>query len=315
MKRLLLDSTLSRKVTRIPQPNNPIERMVRSQPLAVAGDCIQKSAFAVAETRDELSMINNPPNHAPPSSKSIVDVTDTALWVAALRAQESERSDAVFRDPLAARLAGQRGAAIARSISNAAVTRWGVVIRTSAIDRLIEDAIRSGIKCVVNLGAGLDMRPYRMKIPPHIHWVEIDFPNLIQLKDAELSGQTPTCHLERIGLNLLDGARRRKLFARYGSPSTLMIAEGVVPYLSNDEVAGLADDLLACAKFWILDFDDAGIRRTPRSWAKQLQAAPVLFQPIDWFGFFENCGRSFSHSDDFSERRPHPRPQLTPHEA
>jgi methyltransferase (TIGR00027 family) len=173
---------------------------------------------------------------------------------------------------------------------NAAVTRWGVVIRTSAIDRLIEDALRSGINRVVNLGAGLDMRPYRMKIPPRIRWVEIDFPDLMQLKDAALEGQTPACHVERIGLNLLDVGRRKKLFASYGSRSTLVIAEGVVPYLCNDDVASLADDLLACAQFWILDFDNAGIRRTPRSWAKQLQAAPMLFQPIDWFGFFENCG-------------------------
>ena len=241
----------------------------------------------------------------------LANVTDTALWVAALRAQESERPDAAFHDPLAAQLAGERGAAIARSMPNGAVTRWGVVIRTLAIDRLIQDAIRSGINCVVNLGAGLDMRPYRMTIPPHIRWVEIDFPDLIQLKDAALKGQTPTCQVERIGLTFLDAARRKKRFAAYGSLSTLMIAEGVVPYLSNDDVAILADDLLACSRLWILDFDNAGVRRTPRSWAKQLRAAPVLFQPIDWFGFFENCGwhahRVISSADESARvNRPYP---------
>ena len=221
---------------------------------------------------------------------SIVDVTETALWVAALRAQETERPDAAFDDRLAARLAGKRGAAIARSMPNSAITRWGVVMRTAAIDRLVEDAIRRGIECVVNLGAGLDTRPYRMKIPPHIRWIEIDFPEIVQLKEAALEDQIAGCHLERIGLNLLDRVGRRKVFATYGSRTTLMIAEGVVPYLANDEVASLAEDLRAHCQFWILDFDNAGIRQTPRGWLKKLQAAPLLFQPMDWFAFFEACG-------------------------
>ena len=37
------------------------------------------------------------------------DVTDTALWVAVYRATETERRDALFRDPLAGRMAGERG--------------------------------------------------------------------------------------------------------------------------------------------------------------------------------------------------------------
>ncbi len=242
---------------------------------------------------------------------SIVDVTDTALWVAALRAQETKRPGAAIRDELAARLAGNRGAAIARSMPNSAITQWGVAIRTSAIDRLIDAAIRRGIECVVNLGAGLDTRPYRLKIPSYVRWIEIDFPNLMQQKDAALKSQTPNCHLERIGLNLLDCASRKQLFAAYGSRGTLMIAEGVVPYLSNDDVARLADDLRANCQSWILDFDDAGIRPTPRIWREKLQAAPMQFQPLDWFKFFENCGWH-SHqvitSAEESERlnRPYP---------
>ena len=43
----------------------------------------------------------------------IRDIADTARWMAAFRAEESERSDAVFRDPYARRLAGDRGQQIA----------------------------------------------------------------------------------------------------------------------------------------------------------------------------------------------------------
>ncbi|HXD76229.1 MAG TPA: hypothetical protein VN616_00405 [Puia sp.] len=43
----------------------------------------------------------------------IQHVSDTALWIAAFRAEESRRSDAVFRDELAERLAGEKGRAMA----------------------------------------------------------------------------------------------------------------------------------------------------------------------------------------------------------
>jgi len=41
----------------------------------------------------------------------IAHVSDTAFWVASYRAAESARPDALFHDPLAARLADARGRA------------------------------------------------------------------------------------------------------------------------------------------------------------------------------------------------------------
>jgi hypothetical protein len=75
---------------------------------------------------------------------AIMSVGDTALWVAAFRAKENRRPDPAFHDPLASILAGGRGARIARSIPHAAMVGWAVVVRASAIDRLIGDALRVG---------------------------------------------------------------------------------------------------------------------------------------------------------------------------
>jgi hypothetical protein len=44
----------------------------------------------------------------------IADVSDTALWIAAYRARETERAGALFHDPLAGRLAGDRRGASSR---------------------------------------------------------------------------------------------------------------------------------------------------------------------------------------------------------
>src|SRR5947208_2742107 len=96
-----------------------------------------------------------------PAGLRIENVSDTALWVAVYRALESERPDALFRDPLSMKLAGARGREIAASMPNGSIMAWVMAIRTVAIDRLIQDAIRMGADTVLNLGAGLDTRPYR----------------------------------------------------------------------------------------------------------------------------------------------------------
>jgi len=41
--------------------------------------------------------------------RPVSHVSDTALWVAVHRATESKRKDALFHDPYAERLAGERG--------------------------------------------------------------------------------------------------------------------------------------------------------------------------------------------------------------
>jgi methyltransferase (TIGR00027 family) len=224
----------------------------------------------------------------------ISSVADTAFWVATLRGQESTRRDAVFHDPLATLLAGPRGLKIAASMPRAAVVAWSMVVRTSAIDQLIDEALATGTDCVVNLGAGLDTRPYRMDLPSHVRWIEIDFPHIVEFKNSALLEHKPACWVERVGLDLLDRRSRMEVLEKFGSQTenALLIAEGVIPYFSNDDIATLAGDLYVIPSFrtWILDFDDAGKRRMPREWEKRMRAAPFLFEVADWFGFFRQFG-------------------------
>jgi methyltransferase (TIGR00027 family) len=96
------------------------------------------------------------------------NISDTAHWVAMYRALESERPDALFRDPFAMRLAGERGARIAEGHTFAQRNAWSFVARTVLFDRFISDAVAQGADMVVNLAAGLDARPYRMALPSHL---------------------------------------------------------------------------------------------------------------------------------------------------
>src|SRR5205814_7790185 len=106
----------------------------------------------------------------------IHNISDTARWVAVYRARESERPDAVFRDPFAQRLAGERGQQIAALMPFAENNSWPFVARTWLIDRLISEQVGGGIDRVGNLAAGLDARPSRMDLPPSLQWVEVDLP-------------------------------------------------------------------------------------------------------------------------------------------
>src|SRR5262252_5973616 len=108
------------------------------------------------------------------ASSSITHVADTALWVATYRALESQRPDALFRDPLSDMLAGERGRNIAASMPYPKFMAWALAIRTVAIDEMIVRALSLGVDTVLNLGAGLDTRPYRMNLPASLRWIEID---------------------------------------------------------------------------------------------------------------------------------------------
>src|ERR1700681_1680012 len=93
---------------------------------------------------------------------SVRNISDTARWVAYFRARETERPDALFSDPYAERLAGERGFHIANTLPEGNKHEWAWVARTYLFDRFIAEEIREGADLVVNLAAGLDARPYQI---------------------------------------------------------------------------------------------------------------------------------------------------------
>ncbi len=92
--------------------------------------------------------------HASP----IRNISDTARSVAFYRALESERVDALFRDPFARRLAGARGEEIAAAMPTGQRHTWPYPVRTYLFDQFITEQVQQGADLVVNLAAGLDAR-------------------------------------------------------------------------------------------------------------------------------------------------------------
>ena len=224
----------------------------------------------------------------------IRDISDTALWMAVYRARESERPDAIFRDPFARALAGERGEQILKAMPFDA---WPFVARTYLFDRYIARYVKGGADLVLNLAAGLDTRPYRMDLPPSLGWVEVDLPEILDYKARVLADAKPICALERVRLDLSNHDARRGLFARIGREATnvLVVSEGLLIYLMPDEVCALGKDLAAPASFrhWIADIASPGLiaMLKERIGAHVQQAgAPFLFAPPEGPAFFEACG-------------------------
>lgn len=247
----------------------------------------------------------------------IQDVSDTAYWIASCRAAESARADALFRDPFAARLAGERGPRIAAAMNGGAMTYWTTAMRTCIIDDFLRVSLKQGIDTVVNLGAGLDARPYRLDLPASLDWIEVDYPHVIAYKQAILAEDSPRCRLERIGLDLADRAARTQLFSRLEAEAgrLVVLTEGVVPYLDQAAVSELAEDLrgLQQAEAWIIDYFSplALAFRERRGMDAKMLNAPFQFRPDDWFGFFAARGwrpRFIRYFPDEADRRGRPAP-------
>jgi methyltransferase (TIGR00027 family) len=175
------------------------------------------------------------------SHGEITHVSDTALMVAACRALESECADGFVHDPFAARLAGERGMAMLRALPQPGMMRFGIGVRSRFMDELLLEALSSKpIATVLSVGCGLDTRPWRLELPPDLRWIEVDFADLLDYKEALMSGETPRCCRERITADLNDAAERRTIYAAAGPAPALMITEGLLMYLPASTVEALA---------------------------------------------------------------------------
>ena len=256
------------------------------------------------------------------NSAEIRDVSDTAIWVAHYRAVETERRDPIIRDPLARVLVGDRGAAIAASFGRAGrYTAWTVISRTMIIDDYILNELRQGVDAVVNLGAGLDTRPYRLDLPASLPWVEADFPHMIQYKTEKLRNEKPRCQLLRVGLDLSNDSARREFIATMvpDAKRILILTEGVVPYLDEEQVSDLAQDLRDRPEvaLWIVEFFSEFSYRYMRrvGQSRQLANSPFKFFPKNWMEFFRERGWERKDLHFFGEiarrfHRPAPVPWL-----
>jgi len=225
-------------------------------------------------------------------------ISDTARWVAVYRAMESQRKDAIFRDPFAATLAGARGQEIVEGMARGRAMAWAMIVRTAVFDEIILEKVKGGgIDLVLNLAAGLDARPWRLSLPPTLLWIDVDLPEILQYKTDHLGDATPACRYETIPVDLTDRAKRQALFTQVGAQAhrALIVTEGLLIYLPPEQVSQLAADLHASPTFrwWLIDIASPRLlEMLTKTWGRALEQAnaPFLFAPADGTLFFRPFG-------------------------
>jgi methyltransferase (TIGR00027 family) len=211
---------------------------------------------------------------------------------------ESERPDAIFRDPYAKRLAGVEGANIVDSLPQGRRMAWTMIVRTALFDELVLKAVRAeGIDVVVNLAAGLDARPWRLDLPHDLRWFDVDLPGILDHKLGVLADEQATCSYSAVRADLTDLATRREMLVQVGATGqrAMVLTEGLLIYLTREQVENLATDLhgIPTIASWVIDLASPRVMQyIQRSWGKAAADAnaPFQFAPQEGTAFFERLG-------------------------
>jgi methyltransferase (TIGR00027 family) len=177
----------------------------------------------------------------------------SAEIIAAMRALESRRPEhlRICYDPYARHLIRSRFKRVAQTKLFTRLLYWfvekkgpglpaGIAARTRYIDDIAKKEVANGIKQLVIMGAGLDMRAFRLEELKDIPVFEVDFPATQQLKQRKLEAielpQRNLLHYVPIDFNKDE---QGDIFAKAGydhTLKTLFIWEGVTMYLDAESV-------------------------------------------------------------------------------
>lgn len=158
------------------------------------------------------------------------------LWA---RASELHTPSPIIQDHKAAGLVGRINYNFAK-FESARLSQVGVCVRSMLLDREAGSFLRVHPDAVVvNLGAGLDTRYFRIAAASHL-WYELDVPEVIRLRRQYLPESKDYRYIEQ---SVFDDTWMDKIKAR--ERPVLFIAEGLLMYFSQDQVRPLFEKLAA----------------------------------------------------------------------
>jgi O-methyltransferase involved in polyketide biosynthesis len=113
-----------------------------------------------------------------------------------------------------------------------------MVVRAKQLDTWLEEFLEANrIATVLNLGCGLDTRVSRLNLQPDVIWFDIDYPAVIELRKLFFS---PQAGYEMISSSVTEPGWLERI---PNDRPVMIIAEGILEYLSEAEVKTLFDRL------------------------------------------------------------------------
>jgi methyltransferase (TIGR00027 family) len=224
----------------------------------------------------------------------------TSLWVAAMRAVETDRPDALIRDPFARRLAGDAGFDVmARGDPPSAVRPPVVAVRTRFFDETVRAALDAGTRQLVLVAAGMDSRAFRLEFPPGCRVFEIDQPEVLEYKAAKLGDAAPRCERITVPVDLREDWPAALRAAGFdASAPALWLLEGLLPYLTAPDVTRLlarVSELAAPGSDVLFDVSSNSVLASPfmkerlefvaslgAPWHFSTDTPEALLEPVGW---------------------------------
>ncbi len=172
---------------------------------------------------------------------------ETMLMTLSGRAVQSQWKDPILRDPWAEEAMRHIDYDMSQTLKG--VSAWGmwknigptiIATRAATFDLLTTRYLAWRPDAVVlHLGCGMDSRVFRVDPPASVQWYDVDYPDVIDLR-RQLFPERDAYHL--IGARLAD---LRWLDEVPRDRPGLLIAEGVLQYLSETEVKALLNAVVA----------------------------------------------------------------------
>jgi methyltransferase (TIGR00027 family) len=183
-------------------------------------------------------------------------VGNTARWIAASRAIESELVAPLFVDPYARELSGAEGFALqARMREAMGASGTGpdlyLSLRTKFLDDGLVDAVRRlSLRQVVVLAAGMDTRAYRIPWPEGVTLFEVDRDEIFDHKEPVLArvDVSPSCDRRVVRADLAHPWAAALTGAGFNpkKPAAFLV-EGLLMYLQEAEAVALMTTIRALA--------------------------------------------------------------------
>lgn len=174
---------------------------------------------------------------------------ETLLITLYAKAKESELADSLLRDSFSRAAVARIDYDFAR-LHIGRAEQVGIALRAKLFDDWVRAFIARYPACtVLQLGCGLDSRVFRIAAPSTVQWFEVDFPDVIALRER-LYPPRENCHLVATPLTAPDWWRTIA-----AAPPVLIVAEGVLPYIEGNDVFWLLRALVAHCGHGELVFD------------------------------------------------------------
>lgn len=235
-------------------------------------------------------------------------ISTTAYWTLIARIQDAEAASPLCGDYLAKRFSSSESEQARAKFGQLESAAANIVARHRIIDDYLADRLRRDPSVlVVLLGAGFDTRAFRFGGGK---WVELDENNIIAHKNALLPATQCPNPLTRISVAFerqpVEGVLSN--LSGYGdSGAVIVVAEGVLLYLSEEQVESLINGVSAAfpnasivCDLMSAEFFDTYLRDV--SEAVRDNQSPFRFLPKQPTAIFDRNGFTLERCDSIPSR-------------